>query len=46
MSTILNLRNTLKHDGTLRRDWANELHPTEVGFKLVSKKFADLVAQL
>ena len=42
----LNLRNTLKHDGTYKKDWANELHPTEVGFKLVSKKFADLVAKL
>jgi lysophospholipase L1-like esterase len=42
----LNLRNTLKHDGTYRKHWANELHPTEEGFKLVSKKFADLVAKL
>jgi lysophospholipase L1-like esterase len=42
----LNLRNTLKHDGTYKKDWANELHPTEDGFKLVSKKFADLVAKL
>ena len=42
----LNLRNTLKHDGTYKRHWENELHPTEEGFKLVSKKFADLVAKL
>jgi lysophospholipase L1-like esterase len=42
----LNLRNTLKHDGTYKKDWANEMHPTEDGFKLVSKKFADLVAKL
>jgi lysophospholipase L1-like esterase len=42
----LNLRNTLKHDGTYKKHWANELHPTEEGFKLVSKKFADLVAKL
>ena len=42
----LNLRNTLKRDGTYKKHWANELHPTEEGFKLVSKKFADLVAKL
>jgi lysophospholipase L1-like esterase len=42
----LNLRNTLRHDGTYKKDWGNELHPTEEGFKLVSKKFADLVAKL
>lgn len=42
----LNLRNTLKHDGTYKKHWENELHPTEEGFKLVSKKFADLVAKL
>ena len=42
----LNLRNTLKHDGTYKKHWENELHPTEEGFRLVSKKFADLVAKL
>jgi lysophospholipase L1-like esterase len=42
----LNLRNTLKHDGTYKKHWANEMHPTEEGFELVSKKFADLVAKL
>ena len=42
----LNLRNTLRHDGTYKKDWANELHPTEDGFALVSKKFADLVSKL
>lgn len=42
----LNLRNTLRHDGTYKNDWGNELHPTEEGFKLVSKKFADLIAKL
>ena len=42
----LNLRNTLKHDGTYKKHWVNELHPTEEGFRLVSKKFADLVAKL
>ena len=42
----LNLRNTLRHDKTYKKDWGNELHPTEEGFKLVSQKFADLVATL
>ena len=42
----LNLRNTLKRDGTYKKHWANELHPTEEGFAIVSKKFADLVAKL
>jgi len=42
----LNLRNTLKHGANYEKDWENELHPTEVGFKLVSKKFADLIAKL
>ena len=42
----LNLRNTLEHDRTYKKDWENELHPTEEGFKLVSRKFADLVARL
>jgi hypothetical protein len=42
----LNLRDTLKNDGTYKKFWANELHPTERGFDLVTKKFADLIAQL
>jgi len=42
----LNLRNTLKHGANYEKDWENELHPTEVGFALVSKKFADLIAKL
>ena len=42
----LDLRNTLRHDGSYKRYWANELHPTEEGFGLVTKKFADLIAKL
>ena len=42
----LNLRDTLRHDGSYKRDWANELHPTEEGFGLVTRKFADLIARL
>lgn len=36
----LDLRGTLKRDGTYKKHWANELHPTAVGFDLVAKKFA------
>jgi hypothetical protein len=42
----LNLRNTLRHGANYEKDWENELHPTEEGFALVSKKFADLIAKL
>ena len=42
----LNLRNTLKHDGSYKKYGANELHPTEEGVRLVTKKFADLIAKL
>src|SRR6185369_12581058 len=34
----LNLRNTLRHGANYEKDWENELHPTEEGFALVSKK--------
>lgn len=36
----LDLRGTLKHDGTYKKHWANELHPNAAGFELVTKKFA------
>ena len=36
----VNLRNTLAGDSTYKRDWANELHPTERGFRAVAMKFA------
>lgn len=39
----LDLRGTLKHDGTYKKDWANELHPSKTGFALVTKKFADAI---
>jgi hypothetical protein len=42
----LNLRNTLKRDATYKKHWGNELHPTKDGFKLITKRFADLVAAL
>jgi len=39
----LDLRGTLKHDGTYKQHWANELHPNATGFDLVTKKFADVI---
>ena len=42
----LDLRRTLKHDGTYKKHWANELHPNATGFDLVTKKFADMIDKL
>jgi lysophospholipase L1-like esterase len=42
----LDLRGTLKNDGTYKKYWANELHPSSTGFDLVTKKFADLIAKI
>ncbi len=39
----LDLRGTLKHDGTYKKHWANEMHPNATGFDLVTKKFADMI---
>lgn len=40
----LDLRGTLAAGTTYKKDWANELHPTERGFGAVTAKFAALVA--
>lgn len=42
----LDLRKTLKHDGTYKQFWANELHPSPHGFDLVTEKFAKLIDTL
>jgi lysophospholipase L1-like esterase len=42
----LNLRGTLNHENTYKKDWGNELHPTERGFEMVTAKFADLIERL
>ncbi|MEX2285161.1 MAG: GDSL-type esterase/lipase family protein [Gemmatimonadota bacterium] len=42
----LDLRKTLKRGTDYKTHWENELHPNERGFRLVTKKFADLIAQL
>ena len=42
----LDLRGTLKRDGTYRKHWANEMHPNATGFELVTKKFANVINKL
>lgn len=45
----VNLRGTLSSSTVkdiYEKDWANELHPSEVGFKKVTSKFADKLANL
>lgn len=42
----LDLRATLRRDQFYKRDWANELHPTEDGFRRVTEKFAALISSL
>jgi hypothetical protein len=36
----IDLRHTLLSDAHYKRDWGNELHPSESGFKLIAAKFA------
>jgi lysophospholipase L1-like esterase len=40
----VNLRGTLRRDAHYKDFWANELHPTERGFKMVTEKFAKMIA--
>lgn len=42
----LNLRETLPTDGTYKKYWDNETHPTDKGFKLVTARFATLLSTL
>jgi lysophospholipase L1-like esterase len=42
----LDLRGTLADDTAYKKDWANELHPTEKGFAAVAEKFATLISRL
>ncbi|MCC7053853.1 MAG: SGNH/GDSL hydrolase family protein [Gemmatimonadaceae bacterium] len=43
---FVDLRTELRNDGGYREHWANELHPTKAGFKLVTAKLAARVASL
>jgi len=36
----------LANDATYKTFWANELHPTERGFRLVAEKFAREIPKL
>ena len=42
----LDLRPTLWNDARYKQHWANELHPNERRFKLVTAAFANLIARL
>jgi lysophospholipase L1-like esterase len=42
----IDLRRTLVNDAQYKRYWANELHPTKAGFKLVAAKFAAVLDAL
>ncbi len=42
----INLRNTLQTGANYKQWWANELHPTEQGFRAVAEKFAATLANL
>jgi len=42
----VDLRTTLATGPTYKKDWANELHPTESGFEKVTAKFAAAIAAL
>lgn len=42
----VDLRHTLRTDMTYKDWWANELHPTEEGFRAVAEKFATVLATL
>jgi hypothetical protein len=39
----VDLRGTLTNAAGYKRDWANELHPTERGFRAVAQKIEDVI---
>jgi lysophospholipase L1-like esterase len=39
----INLRGTLRSDDEYKEDWANELHPTSDGFRLIAQKFESAI---
>jgi lysophospholipase L1-like esterase len=42
----IDLRNTLSAGANYKQYWANELHPTEKGFELVTDRFAEILKKL
>jgi hypothetical protein len=43
---FIDLRGTLSNGSNYKTWWANELHPTPVGFEAVAQRFADVLARL
>lgn len=43
---FVDLRGTLRRDASYKKDWGNELHPTERGFETVTAKFAKTIGKL
>lgn len=39
----IDARNTLKETTSYRDEWANELHPTDIGFQKIAKVFNDVI---
>jgi hypothetical protein len=39
----VDLRNTLSQGAAYKNDWANELHPTERGFRAVAARIAGAI---
>jgi len=44
--TYVDLRNTLSTAGNYKQFWANELHPTEKGFRLVTDRFVKALGSI
>lgn len=42
----VDLRGTLKNDANYKKYWANEMHPNEAGFDLVTRRFADAIQKV
>jgi len=42
----IDLRNSLSIGSNYKKDWANELHPTEAGFKRITNRFAAVLDTL
>jgi lysophospholipase L1-like esterase len=43
---FVDLRRVLPNDGSYRRWWGNELHPTAAGWRAVARRFADVLEAL
>jgi hypothetical protein len=43
VNQFIDARNTLKETDRYRDEWANELHPTDTGFRKIAKVFNDVI---